>query len=449
MRLLHISDWHLGATLGHLSRAGDHEEVLEEEVRIAREFRPHLIVHTGDLFDWTRPAVDDLRRGFQYLGELAGIAPIVVLAGNHDSPPLFEIFNLLLSFGGLSDHSSSGIGRLTFVPRAKMAEDGGILCFPGDVRKDVQEEVRLAPLPFVLQNAVIDVFGTAPEQWTAFYADQIALLEENLGNGLNVGYDGSRHINLFAAHLFVAGAALARSERPVTVSERYATRPDQLPQVSYAAFGHIHRPQAVPGLERARYAGSAIQIDYGEEGETKTVVTVEAEPGRTARVEPVPLTGGRPLLRVEGTLEELEAKRNRVGRSILTAVVHSEEPIVDLSDRLTTMFPDATLLDAANPYASGRVAVVTPGDVDGHAEPSINELFAEYLATETPDLKGARAKHVREHLATLLGSGDARPEFAETHLFEDATTDVGITADGSAPTEAIAVEEPSARGTGS
>lgn len=416
MRLLHVSDWHLGVTHGRLSRASDHEEVLEEELTIARDFRPHVIVHTGDLFDQSRPAVEDLRRGFSYLQELAGIAPVIVLAGNHDSPALFEVFNLLLSFGGVTAGD-----RLHFVPRARMAESGGILVFPGDDRNGTQEQIRVAPVPFVPQDALLDVFGTRPEQWTASYADQIALLEENLANGLAAGYDSTRHINVFAAHLFVDGAELCRSERTLHVSDSYATRPEQLPRVSYAAFGHIHRPQPIRGLERARYAGSPIQIDYGEEGETKTVVTVVAEPGRTAKVEAVPLAGGRPLVRVEGTLDELEERRDQVGRAILTAIVHSDEAIPDLSDRLALMFPDATLLDAYNPYAAGRVGVVSGSENNGEPEPGIAELFGDYLASVQPNLKGARAKRVREIFGTLMSATDdtATAEFTEAALFDD------------------------------
>lgn len=425
MRLLHISDWHLGVTHGRLSRASDHEEVLDEEVAIARDLRPNLIVHTGDLFDHTRPAVEDLRRGFEYLQQLAGIAPTVVLAGNHDSPALFEVFNLLLSFGLVS-----GDGHLHFIPRARMASDGGILLFPGDDRGGTEEEIRLAPIPFVPQNSLIDVFGTRPEQWTASYADQVGLLEENLASGLAADYDASRHINVFAAHLFVDGAELCRSERTLHVSDSYATRPEQLPRVSYAAFGHIHRPQPIRGLERARYAGSPIQIDYGEEGETKTVVFVEAEPGRTAKVEAIPLAGGRPLRRIEGTLSELEGKRDEVGRSILTAIVHSEDAVPDLADRLALMFPDATLLEAYNPYASGRVAVVSATDDEGQSEPSVEELFAGYLAATQPNLKGARATRVREIFTSLLSSTDedVTAEFPEAPLFDD---------DIAAPTEEV------------
>ena len=59
MRLLHTSDWHLGRTVGRRpaqrSRDGDFDAVLAEITGIARDVRPDLIVHSGDLFDSWRP----------------------------------------------------------------------------------------------------------------------------------------------------------------------------------------------------------------------------------------------------------------------------------------------------------------------------------------------------------------------------------------------------------
>jgi exonuclease SbcD len=95
MRLLHISDWHLGRMTYRHSRAPDHDAVLEETIGYAEALRPHLIVHTGDVFDGFRPGYEEMRRGIDALQALAAIAPVVVLAGNHDSPALFRLFNRL------------------------------------------------------------------------------------------------------------------------------------------------------------------------------------------------------------------------------------------------------------------------------------------------------------------------------------------------------------------
>jgi len=412
MRLLHVSDWHLGATLGRVDRWPDHEQVLGEQIALAREVRPHLILHTGDLFHHARPAVEDLRRGLWALEELAAVAPVVALAGNHDSPAMFEVFQRLLSLG-----RPGSPGRVQFIGRARPPADGGVLTLPGDTSGDLQEEIRLAPLPFVHPNALLEAFQVPPERWTANYTDQVHYVEQALGDGLRDGYDGSRHLLLFAAHLYLGGAVFSNSERRLHVSEAYATRVDHLPGVTYAAFGHIHRPQALPGgLVTGRYAGSPIPIDCGEEGEQKSVVVVEAAPGRPAQVRVMPISGGRPLRRVQGTLEEIGRMADDIGRAIVLATVTTEMPTPDLADQLVARLPAATLLDVHEDCAASRVEVVS-GVPEG-GEPTMRELFVEFLSQDPR--QGIHADQVSRVFDRLLEAAETETDvsFDEEALFE-------------------------------
>ena len=229
-------------TTYNASRAEDHDVVLAEILGYAREHKPDLIVHTGDLFDVVRPAYPDMARGISALQELAVTAPVVVICGNHDSPALFDVFGQLL--GPRSP--------IRFVSRARTPDQGGILSFPaaGD------DVIRLAPLPFVHANRMLDGFEE-PGTWAALYADRIHRVEEVLARGLSDGFDNRRDVAIFAAHLYVGGAVLSGSERRIQVGENYATHLSHLPVVTYAAFGHIHKPQPLPGsLINGCYAGS-------------------------------------------------------------------------------------------------------------------------------------------------------------------------------------------------
>src|SRR5919201_2691538 len=299
MRLLHVSDWHIGRQTYRSSRVPDHEAALEEIVELARDVRPHLVLHTGDVFDSFRPGYAEMAFAVEALEELAALAPVVVIAGNHDSPALFRLF----------DRLQGADPRIRFVDRMRPPDDGGVLDLPGADG----EVVRVAFLPFVHANRMVDRFEDATT-WTATYSERIQRIEEELERGLAAGYDPSRHVLLFAAHLYVSGARFSGSERPLHVSQAYATRLERLPNVSYAALGHIHLPQALPrrGVP-GRYAGSPIPLDFGEERERKEVVVVEAEPGCPARVTPHPLTAGRPLRTIVGTLEEIAELSPSVG----------------------------------------------------------------------------------------------------------------------------------------
>jgi exonuclease SbcD len=352
-----MSDWHLGVSLGRLSREPDLEKVIDEMVDIAEGYRPHLIVHTGDFFDGFRPPVEAMRLGFESLRRLSAFAPVVVIAGNHDSRPLFRLFAQILKLTGAGESD---------------------------------EVIRLACMPFLHPNMLVDVLDTRPEEWTGKYADGVRLLQDMQRRGLEKDYDPKKHINLYAAHLHVGGATLARSERTV------------------AAFGHIHKPQNLPGLVPGRYAGSPIQIDYGELDEQKSVVTVEARPGKAAQINRVDLSGGRNLVRLEGTLEELAAAAAaRQEPCILTATVVTEEPTLGLVEEVAQLFPEADLHLVHNRVLTQEAAAVRP---DGSAveETDFRDQFREYLAGR--EGLGTMADRLASHFDRLLDAVEAETE---------------------------------------
>src|SRR5690242_2349955 len=102
MRLLHTSDWHLGRTVKQRwSRDAEFDAVLAEITGIARDAGPDLIIHSGDLFDSIRPAASDLARCLRTLADLSQVAPVVVVAGNHDSPVLLETLEFAVTAFGV------------------------------------------------------------------------------------------------------------------------------------------------------------------------------------------------------------------------------------------------------------------------------------------------------------------------------------------------------------
>src|ERR671934_628631 len=254
----------------------------------------------------------------------------------------------------ISDWLQGPDPRIRFVDRVRPPAEGGVLDLPAADG----EVVRVAFLPFVHANRMVDRFEDATT-WTATYSERIQRIEEALERGLAEGYDPSRHVLLFAAHLYVSGARFSGSERPLHVSEAYATRLERLPNVSYAAFGHIHLPQPLPrrGVT-GRYAGSPIPLDFGEEREQKEVVLVEAEPGRPAVVTPVALSGGRELRTIVGTPDEIRAAAPTVGDALCRVTVCTDEPIPDLARLVGELLPTATVVEVSEDCSATRLEVV-------------------------------------------------------------------------------------------
>jgi exonuclease SbcD len=363
-RLLHTSDWHLGASLYRHSREEDFDAVLAEIVAIAQDSEPDLIVHSGDLFHSFRPGPRELSRAIRTLDQLAAVAPTVVIAGNHDSPAYFEFLNLV---------SGPTRGRgLYFVDRYRPGREGGVLTFEACGGK---QRMRLAVMPFVHPNQFWQ--RSSPSGTTgADYVQAMRGLQAELMQALSEGYDPSRDVLLFTAHLFVAGAKKADSERGVDTDPAFATAPEDLPVVSYAALGHIHAPQAVRVPFPARYAGSPLQMDFGEYTDIKSVVVVDADPGRPVHAQTHPLTGGRRLSRFKGTLEELRSEADQHEGMLLRAEITGEDDGVMLHRRVADIVPGAILVNAllVREAVAGSVMDDAPAE-----EPDLPDSFRAYL----------------------------------------------------------------------
>jgi exonuclease SbcD len=399
VRLLHVSDWHIGRQIGRHARDAEFDAVLDEIGQIARDAQPDLIVHSGDLFDVYSPAVADLRRAVGALRELSAVAPVLVVRGNHDSPNLLRFLDGMQNGFGLRP---AELRRIAFADTARAPEDGGVLEYPA---AGGEQTIRIAALPFVHQNRFAEGFA-APATATRDYAQQLRVMQSRLADGLEAGSRPDRDVLVFAAHMFVEGAQPSYSERRVDLDEAYASGSDALPKVAYGALGHIHKPQPVAGTGNrfpAHYAGSPLQLDFGEAGETKSVVVVQADPGRPTKVEPVKLAAGRRLVAVEGTLEQIAKRADRIGDAYVKVLVDTEEPARFLAEAVMSTLPKATVVAVEERCAARIVSVLTRAQEQGaDQEPQIPDLFRDYLRT----LKGGNfdAERVLDTFTDMLGA---------------------------------------------
>jgi exonuclease SbcD len=312
VRVLHTSDWHLGVTVRGESRAADHDALIAELCEIARAAAPDLIVHTGDLFDGHRPPMHDFGRAIRALRDLAAIAPVVLLAGNHDSPVALDVLGVALEDAAVH-----------VLAKPVLAEAGAVSTFA----TACGAQLRLVALPFVHQNRVIRDFGALVEA-NATYNDSLRKIIASYSAAAFGDFDPARDVAVFASHVHVRDAKTS-SEKTIHIAEDYATDPAHFePRYGYLAFGHIHVPQAIAG-GRGRYAGSLLEVDFGEEGEAKQVVVVDLTAGRPTKVHEVGLTAGRRLFRVRASLAELGARAADIGDGVVEVTVLADPVLAD------------------------------------------------------------------------------------------------------------------------
>jgi exonuclease SbcD len=383
MRILHTSDWHVGRRLGRHDRSGEFREVLGEVAALASEHDVDLVLVSGDVFDRPIPSVDALALGLEALENLARHAPVVAVAGNHDSPELFDALAPFLHDHGRGIHLIGSIRR---------PDAGGLL---GPDALGVR--VVVACFPFLREGRVVDFMADAG-RWYGQYADKVAELCGAYNRAL-VDAAGSDLVPVLVAHFMVGGVKVGGSERELHVGEAYSATAQAIPAgPQYVALGHIHAPQPVPASPvPAEYAGSLLPLDFGEAGERKRVVLVEAEPGSLARVNSIPLASGRPLVKAEGTWEELEARTDELRDAYLDLTVKVGGPDPDLGRRAADAFPYLVNVRPRRPAAG------TPARPDPASRPPDDALYSSfYEATEGEPPPDAALALFREVLEEAL-----------------------------------------------
>lgn len=385
MRFLHTSDWHVGRAIRGRSRTEEFAAALEEVVAIAVDENVDAVLLAGDVYEHRAPSPEADALVFDAFLRLrdAGIR-VVAIPGNHDSALRMEALGRLLRPIGVE-----------VAPRIRPPNEGGIVEVPS---RDGTQAADVACIPFVPERRFGDAAALfdAGETWYQSYAQGMG----DLLGAMTAGFTPGR-VQIVLGHLFTDGALVTPGggERELTIGIAYAVPPSRLPgTVSYVALGHVHMPQAVKGSPApTRYAGSLLQLDFGEAGQRKSVSVVEAAPGRPAKVTEVPLSSGRGLADVRGTLDEVIARGRELGDAFLRAFVSTDGPVPGIADRVREELPNA--LDVHLVYE--RVDHEPPGEPVSSLHPRdqfvayyrqqhgaeppepILEAFDEVLADET------------------------------------------------------------------
>ena len=358
----------MGRKIRGRSRAGEHRAVLSEIAAIAGERNVDATLVSGDLFDFSAPSPEDEEIVYRALLDLAEVGPVLVVGGNHDNPARLHAIRPLLDRA-----------RVTVLGRPASPENGGVV---------VTESLglKVALLPFVSQRGIVkaaEIMELDPDQHAQDYEARLRRIVSSLTDDM-----GPDTVNVLAGHLTVYGAESGGGEREAHIFG-YAIPPQAFPgSLSYVALGHLHRQQRIPAPSPVWYSGSALQLDFGEVGDQKGVLLVDAEPGKPATVEPVPLASGTRLVQVKGTLEQVLSLAPEL-EDAYVKVLLDEKARAGLNEEIRAAIPgvvDVVIArsdeDRARPRVerAGRAPVEllqTYLDARGVDDPDVVELFRE------------------------------------------------------------------------
>ena len=348
MKLIHLSDLHLGKWLNKFSLLDDQRYILDQILDVIDAEHPDAVLIAGDVYDKSIPSAEAVGLLDRFLVQLAERRlPVLISSGNHDSAERLAFGNRLLEQS-----------RVYIAP-----------VYNGSVEPVTLEDrfgpVDLFLLPFLKPVQVRRFF---PDEGVETYTDAVACAIRHMP------VDGN-HRSVLVAHQFVTGAQRCDSEE-VSVGGSDNVDAAVFDGFDYVALGHLHGPQNVDE-DRVRYCGTPLKYSFSEIRHQKSVTVVElAEKGRRT-VRTVPLKPRRELRELRGSFQEILTPafyRQVDPEDYVRVILTDEQDIYDAVGQLRPVYPNLMRVDYDNQRTRNGALPLPEADV----RRSPLDLFAEF-----------------------------------------------------------------------
>ena len=367
MKLIHLSDLHLGKRLNGFSLLEDQAYILEQITEIVKNQQADALIIAGDVYDKAVPSAEAVALFDSFLSEITTICPhIFIISGNHDSPERIAFGSHIMEKSGV--HLSP-------------VYDGNVI---PTVLNDSHGDVNIYMLPFIKPANVRRFF---PEISIESYTDAVKTAVDKMEIDVNKR-------NILITHQFVTGASVCDSEEH-SVGGTDNVDGSVFEEFDYVALGHIHSPQNV-GSERIRYCGTPLKYSFSECKHIKSVTVIELNEKNNFTVSSISLTPMRDLREIKGAYDELMLKSNYEGTNTddyMHIILTDEEDIPDVLFRLRVVYPNIMKLSYDNKRTRNFQQIEADCDV---SEKSPFQLFSEfYNKQNNQDMADEQEKYVK------------------------------------------------------
>ncbi len=369
MKLVHLSDLHLGKRIYEYSLQEDQRYILKCILKVIDEEKADGVIIAGDIYDKSAPSADAVSIFDEFLSDLArrGLK-VFAISGNHDSPER-------IAYGG------------------RIMESKGIYLskvYSGNVEpvilNDDHGELYIYMLPFIKPVNVR----------TAFDDESISTYTEAVERAIKqMNVDSSKR-NVLITHQFVTGASRSDSE---TVSVGGSDNVDAgvFADFDYVALGHLHSPQncSSPNI---RYCGTPLKYSFSEANDKKSVTVVELLEKGDLSYKTVDLIPKHDMVQLKGKYEELTRRSYYENTTWQEDFVHitltDEEDVPDAIGKLRAVYHRIVKLDYDNARTHSNAEISGALEVENK---SPLELFAElYHLQNNQPMSGEQESYIKK-----------------------------------------------------
>ena len=350
MKLIHLSDIHLGKRVNEFSMLEDQAYILKKILAVVDEEKPDGVLIAGDVYDKSVPSTEAVQLFDDFLVRLAERKlPVFIISGNHDSPERLSFANRLIDATGI--HLAPVYNGV--VEPITLSDEYG--------------PVNVYMLPFIKPAHVRGFF---PDTEITGYSDAVAAA---IGR-MNI--DKTQR-NVLITHQFVTGAQRSDSEE-LSVGGTDNIGAEVFCDFDYVALGHIHGPQNMDS-GRIRYCGSPLKYSFSEAAQQKSVTVAELKEKGTLEIHTVPLIPRRDMVELKGSYQQLTLRKFYENTTYQEDYTHitltDEEDIPDAVAKLRTVYHNLMKLDYDNTRTRHSAAISGAENVETR---SPIDLFAEF-----------------------------------------------------------------------
>ena len=323
MKLIHLSDLHLGKRVNEISMLENQEHILTQIIQIIDGEQPDAVLIAGDVYDKSVPSAEAVTLFDDFLCRLAKRRlPVLIISGNHYSPERLAFGGRLMERAGvyLSPVYSGSVSPVT------LSDEHGEVCF--------------WLLPFLKPSHVRRFF---PDETVESYTDAVRTAIRHMA------IDTAAR-NVLFTHQFVTGAQTCESEE-LSVGGSDNVDASVFDCFDYVALGHLHGPQNIVGSNRIRYCGTPLKYSFSEANHYKSVTVVELGVKGELQVHTIPLTPRHNLREISGTFDELTDRAYysaTVTDDYLHIILTDEEDVPEALGRLRVIYPNIMRLSYDN-----------------------------------------------------------------------------------------------------
>jgi len=365
MKIIHLSDLHLGKKLNNFSLIDDQKYILDQIADIADQQKPDVVIIAGDVYDKSVPNAQAVSLFDDFLFRLAERKlKIFVISGNHDSADRISFGSRIMKNSGVY-FSPVYNGKLSHV---ELSDEYG--------------KVNFYMLPFIRPSSAREYFDEVKD-----YTDAVNKTIDS------TPIDFSER-NIIIAHQFVTGAELSDSE--VMVGGIENVDPSAFDGFDYVALGHIHRPQNIV-KNRMRYCGTPLKYSFSEVNHKKSVTVVEVGEKGSIQTGTVPLSPLHEMREIRGTFKEVY--RSEKSSDYVRIILTDENPVPDALGKLRTVFENMMILEYDNKRTRLETFLSTP---DTAKAESPAEIFNNFYKERNGDfMNGEQFEYINKLISEI------------------------------------------------